>query len=81
MVEHARGSSLARISLPAAPRPGSGPGPPRRRNEIQPAMCFRMTSMLCVNITDFQFLSIGVSARLVSAPFIVLLFNWVDFMF
>ena len=27
-------SSLARISLPAAPRPGWGPGPPRRRNEI-----------------------------------------------
>ena len=27
-------SSLARISFPAAPRPGWGPGPPRRRNEI-----------------------------------------------
>ena len=30
-------SSLARISLPAAPRPGWGPGPPRRRNEIHPS--------------------------------------------
>ena len=32
--------SLARISLPVAPRPGWGPGPPRRRNEIQPAFSF-----------------------------------------
>ena len=33
----ARWPSLARISLPAAPRPGWGPEPQRRRNEIQPA--------------------------------------------
>ena len=40
VLEIVRGSSLARISLPAAPRPGWGPGPPRRRNEIQPARIY-----------------------------------------
>ena len=28
------------ISMPAAPRPGWGPGPPRRRIEITPAIYF-----------------------------------------
>ena len=40
VLKNARGSSLARISMPAAPRPGWGPGPPRRRIEITPAIYF-----------------------------------------
>ena len=36
--------------MPAAPRPGWGPGPPRRRNEIQPAKFYVRTSSSFVGV-------------------------------
>ena len=59
VLENARGSSLARISLPAAPRPGWGPGPPRRRNEIQPAKFYVRTSSSFVGVAIFRWVADG----------------------